>query len=486
MRTMFRRVAPVALVAALLAVPVTTLAARQRASSAPHPVPAADWTTYHHDVLRTGDGVVHGTFTTLHPKVSWHLPAATPTDKIYASPLVIGTTAYVTTLQNRVYAISLTTGHQLWTRTLGAAYTQPSGVCGDIHPNVGIVSTPVIDEGRGELFVVATLGRGTGGTVPGHRLFGVSTATGRILLNRYVDPPGQQAVYLLQRVSLAIAKGRVVFGFGGNGGDCGTYHGWVISVPEYGTGVIDRYEVAAGPGQGRGAVWMGGAAPVVDRAGNVYVADGNGNATNATDAYDYSDAVLKLTPTMHLLDWFAPTTWYTDNLHDSDLGSSAPQLLPNGKLLAIGKTQTVYVLNPSNLGHIDGAVPTFPLCTEGAGGVAMGGDTIAGSLVVVACTNGLDAAAFSSSPPYGAKAWTQPLTNGPAVYAAGLLWSIGLVYPAHVKIGTGTLYGLDPATGNVKVQYVVGLVQNHFPTPAIGDNMVVVATDSSLLAFAPG
>ena len=44
--------------------------------------------------------------------------------------------------------------------------------------------------------------------------------------------PGQQVVFLLQRTGLAISKGRVIFGYGGNDGDCGNYHGWVTSVPE--------------------------------------------------------------------------------------------------------------------------------------------------------------------------------------------------------------------------------------------------------------
>jgi len=475
-----RRLVPAVLAAALIAVPATTLAAQQRASGARRAVPATDWATYHHDALRTGDGVIRGTYTSLHPAVTWNLPTATASernDQIYASPLVVGTTAFVTTLENRVYAISLATHRTIWARTLGAAYTPPSGVCGDIGPNVGIVSTPSIDEGRGELYVVADVGHGSGGHAPQHLLFGLSTKTGKVLLKRDVDPPGQQVTYLLQRASLAIDRGRVIFGYGGNDGDCGDYHGWVISVPESGAGRIDRFEVGPKPGQGRGAVWMGGGAPVVDAHGNVYVADGNGNATSSGDAFDYSDAVLKLTPTMQLLDWFAPTTWYSDNYYDLDLGSSQPELLPNGKLFQIGKTQTVFVLNPNHLGHVDGAVPTFTLCSDNGGGDAHGGDAIVGSLVVVACGSGLDAARFSSAPPYGAEVWSQPASSGPPVYAAGLVWS--------VDPGSGTLYGLFPSTGGVKVQYAVGSFQNHFPTPAIGDNMVVVASQSSLLAFRP-
>jgi outer membrane protein assembly factor BamB len=487
MRTPLRRVAPMTVAAALIAVTAamlaTTYAAPAGARDDPRAAPATDWTTYHHDGLRTGDGVISGTFASLHPSFRWDLPTATASersDQIFASPLVVGTTAFVTTLENRVYAISLTTHRTLWARQLGAAYTPPSGVCGNIGPNVGIVSTGAIDESRGELYVVADVGLGKGGQSPVHRLFGLSIATGKTLLDRDVDPPGQQSIYLLQRASLAIDKGRVIFGFGGNAGDCGSYHGWVISVPEHGGGAIDRYEVAKVDGvtDGKGAVWMGGGAPVIDAHGDLYVADGNGDATSLGNRYDLSDAVLKLTPTMRLLDWFAPTTWYSDNAGDADLGSGQPELLPDGRLFQIGKTQTVYVLNPNHLGHIDGSVPTFTMCSGLGDQNAYGGDAIVGPFVVIPCGGGLDAARFSSSPPYGTEVWSQTATAGPPVYAAGLIWSI--------DPGSGTLFGLYPATGTAKVQYTIGSEQNHFPTPAIGDNMVVAATQTSLYGFPPG
>ncbi len=443
-------------------------------------VPAADWTTYHHDVLRTGDGSIKGAFTSRKVRLDWRLPTSGPSDKndqMYASPLIVGDTAYVTTLQNRVYAISTVTGKTIWTRRLGEGYTQPGGVCGDIGPRVGIVSTPVIDEGRGELFVVADIGTGKRETNPVHRIFGLSLATGRTLLALGVDPPGQQVIYLLQRASLAISKGMVIIGFGGNYGDCGNYHGWVVSVPESGSGRIDRYEVASRPGQGRGAVWMGGGAPSVNSAGDVFVADGNGNATSSSDAYDYSDAVLKLTPTMHLIDFFAPRTWPTDNGSDLDLGSGAPQLLPDGQLLQVGKTELGYVLNQSHLGHINGAVHTFPVCS--GLGSADGGDALVGSLVVVPCDGGLDAVHVFTKSPYGAGVWTQSAVSGPPVYAAGIVWAIA------GSGGGSTLYGINPATGAVRLRFGFGAEQNHFATPAVGDNMVFVASTTQLLGFAP-
>ena len=67
-----------------------------------------------------------------------------------------------------------------------------------------------------------------------HVLAGLSTSTGKVEMTRDVDPPGADTAALLQRTGLTLAQGRVVFGFGGNDGDCATYRGRVVSVPEAG------------------------------------------------------------------------------------------------------------------------------------------------------------------------------------------------------------------------------------------------------------
>ena len=94
-------------------------------------------------------------------------------------------------------------------------------------------------------------------------LTGLSTSTGQVEMTRDVDPPGADTAALLQRTGLTLAGGRVVFGFGGNDGDCATYRGRVVAVPEAG-GAPAMFTVDAKAGQSQGAVWMGGAAPAVD------------------------------------------------------------------------------------------------------------------------------------------------------------------------------------------------------------------------------
>ena len=180
--------------------------------------------------------------------------------------------------------------------------------------------------------------------VPGgasHHLVGLNLYTGAVVLDEVIDPAAVAApAYELQRVSLGLTDGRVIIGMGGNAGDCGTYHGLVISAPEDGS-APSTFTVADRPGDNQGAVWMGGAAPVIDAQGNVWVSTGNA-ATGSTP--DDSDSVLKLSPTMSLLDSFTPTTWKSDNDTDQDLGSTAPVLLPNGIVFQVGKLRTAYVL----------------------------------------------------------------------------------------------------------------------------------------------
>ena len=54
---------------------------------------------------------------------------------------------------------------------------------------------------------------------------------------------------------------------------------------------------------------MGGAAPVVDEHGDIWVTAGNGSVDSASHAYDDSEAVLELSPSMVLLQYFAPSSW---------------------------------------------------------------------------------------------------------------------------------------------------------------------------------
>jgi polyvinyl alcohol dehydrogenase (cytochrome) len=156
---------------------------------------------------------------------------------------------------------------------------------------------------------------------PAHLLTGLNTASGQVELSQDVDPPGQPAANILQRTGLTLDHGRVYFGFGGNAEDCGFYRGRLTSVPESG-GAARFFTVDAGPGESRGGIWMGGAAPAVDANGDLWVTTGNGSVYSARHAYDNSDGVLEISPTLRLLQFFAPADWPVNNADDLDMPSS--------------------------------------------------------------------------------------------------------------------------------------------------------------------
>jgi hypothetical protein len=365
-----------------------------------------------------------------------------------------------------VYALSGTNGTIDWSSHLATPVPSSSLPCGDIAPAVGITGTPVLDVARGEVFVVADeLLHGK----PAHQLVGLSTTTGKVEVNQNVDPQGSTPAALLQRTGLTLDAGHVVFAYGGNFGDCSTYHGWVMSVPEAG-GTPASYTVDSAAGDSQGAIWMGGAAPVVDASGNIWVTSGNGSVTSANAAYDDSDAVLELSPTLTLQQYFAPSTWASDNARDLDFSTSVG-LLDDGQAVAASKARTVFLLSQQSLGGIGGQEAELPnACST----VIDGGLAVAGSIVYLPCLSGPIAVQVSGSPAGLRLLWRSSVGGGPPIVAGGLVWTIG---------SNGVLSGLDPSTGAIAEQATVGAPANHFPTPSIGEGLLLAPSSNRVVAF---
>ena len=421
------------------------------------------WTVYHGST--TGGGGAAAVSSVTLSSRAWTSP--TLDGQLYGEPLVSGGRIFVATENDTVYALSATDGTVEWSSHVGTPVPSGSLPCGNISPSVGITGTPVIDEARSEIYVVADeLVNGS----PAHELVGMDTTTGRTELTRGVDPTGSTPAALLQRTGLTLDAGHVVFGYGGNYGDCGSYRGWVISVPE-GGGTPAEFAVDSADGESRGAIWMGGAAPVVDASGNVWVTAGNGSVTSSSHPYDNSDSVLELSPSLHLLQHFAPSDWASNNAADLDL-STAPALLADGQVVAAGKSRIVYLLNESALGGIGGQEAALP---SGCGDDIAGGVAVVGSTVYLPCLSGTIAVHASASPPALRLLWRAPVGGGPPIVAAGLVWTIAQ---------DGRLYGLDPSTGAVRQHATIGAPANHFPTPSVGAGLMLAPTAERVVAFA--
>jgi outer membrane protein assembly factor BamB len=475
-RRRLHRIQRIAGLLVLIASLVSIGATPARSATISSPVDASIWTVYHGTPAGTGVAAPVSAVDTAAR--AWTSPALD--GQIYGEPLVYADRVYVATENDTVYALSAATGEVAWSRHLGEPVPSGSLPCGDITPTVGVTGTPVIDPARQEIFVVAD--EFAGGR-PGHRLVGLSAASGQVEMTQDVDPPGADPAALLQRTGLTLDAGQVVFGMGGNFGDCARYRGRVVAVPE-GGGTPKFFTVDAAPSQNQGAVWMGGAAPVVDASGHIWVSTGNGSVYSARHAYDDSDSVLELSSSLRLLQLFAPSTWPTNNSQDLDM-STAPALLADGQVVLAGKSRIVYLLNGAHLGGIGHQQATLGDASHAIVGSACGDDidggvAVVGMTVYLPCTTGIIAVGVTRSPTAMHLLWSSGVGGGPPIVAAGLVWTIGQ---------NGVLYGLDPATGRVRQQVTIGTPANHFPTPSAGEGLLLAACANNVVAFpapAPG
>ena len=433
-------------------------------SGSPAPAPSASptvgavlWPGYHHDQARTGS--VPGTAPDpVRRAWSADLGAA-----VYGEPVLIANTVIVGTEADEVVALDRRTGHRLWSYRLGTPLTNVAerAGCGNIDP-LGITSTLAIDAARGEVFAVGEVVAGDGSVH--HRLVGLDAATGRLLLSEYADPPlpnGENAVNLLQRVGLAVANGRVYIGFGGNFGDCGTYHGWLVSAPEDSPGGLTSFEVAR-DGEG-GAIWLSGGAPAIGPDGSVYLTTGNANPfPPGMDRLQYTESVVKLSPTLDVLASFKDAA----ASGDEDLATGNPVLLPGGLVFAVGKTDTGYLLRASDLSRV--AVIRDVCGSDPDGGPAYDAAT---QRLFVPCRAGgiqiIDVATRS----LGARL-AGP--NGAPIVVGGTLWAVS--YPS------GGLTEFSTSSGARLQTASTGAVPT-FTTPSFADGMLYLGTSTGVAAF---
>jgi outer membrane protein assembly factor BamB len=431
----------------------------------------SNWSSYHGNPRDTG--VDHSGVVLRPSRTAWTSPALD--GQLYDEPLVADGRVIASTENDSVYVLSAHTGRILWGRHLATPLPSGDLPCGDISPSVGITGTPVIDLQRHEIFVDAdALVKGpaaSGGVEALHRLFGLDLFTGKIELDESAMPKaGEDQLAQLQRPGLTLDDGFVVIAYGQNAGDCpgpnGPAHGYVVSIPETG-GPLHYFQI--GSGSDRGAVWMGGSAPVVDPKGDVYVATADGYNLGSGQKYDNSDAVLELSPTMHLKSRFYPKDWQTLSQDDLDLGTGNPVLV-DGYVFQIGKTDIAYLLRQGNLGGPEGEVASLDMCS----GDPDGGRAVEGNVVYVPCPNGVTAVRVSSTPPYLTQLWTDnDGADGGPILSSGLVWTVG----------GSAIDGLDPHNGDEVTSLPFGGATNHFPTPAVGDGLLLIAGSNRIKAF---
>ena len=425
-----------------------------------------DLTTYGYGNARTGTDPVGPAIADLSRVPAWDdsLDAG-----VYGQPLVYGGTVYVGTEDDTLYAIGARTGRVAWelhagtapsTSVIDSAPTLSDG-CGDINP-LGITGTPVIDVPANEIFAAeeTLVGGGRWQDIQ-HWLVAVSLVTHRELWHRQIDPPyGNDASHYYipaeqQRPALTLLGGRIYVEFGGLIGDCGQYHGYVVSAPVTGAGPLLSYQV---PTQREGAIWGTGGA-FVSSSGDLYVATGNGSS-NSVQAFDEGNSVVELSPGLQRLGYWAPSNWVQLNDDDWDLGSAGPVPVPGTSLMFVagkpaGNGSFGYLMRSSPLEGIGKGAFTGPLCPGGGVFGADATDVIgtgakSRTYVYAPCGSGTEAVEIDARAMTFKRAWSASTgaPDGPPVVAGGLVWA--------VNWGSGQLYGMSPSTGKVVVERPTG------------------------------
>jgi hypothetical protein len=177
------------------------------------------------------------------------------------------------------------------------------------------------------------------------------------------------------------------------------------------------------------------------------------------------DAVIKLSPTLRLKSWFAPSNWEIDNANDLDLGSTAPILLPANRLFEVGKETTGYLLSDKQLGGIGKSLQSIRACN------ALGSDAYASGYLFLPCPSG-GMVALRLSGGRLTYAWHSSSAYGSPTVGGGLVWSVG----------NGSLVGLAPTTGRL-VDTISAPSTEHFATPSIADGLIVVGGSSEVVAY---
>jgi hypothetical protein len=192
--------------------------------------------------------------------------------------------------------------------------------------------------------------------------------------------------------------------------------------------------------------------------------------TSPSHTYDDSDSVLELSPTLTQVQYFAPSSWASDNARDLDL-STAPAVLADGQVVAAGKSRLVYLLDAHALGGVGGQQSQL---AGACGDNIDGGIALQGTTVFLPCLAGPIAVQATDTPAGLRLLWHAFVGGGPPVLAANRVWTISV---------DGTVFGLDPASGNVVAHATIGAETNHFPTPAFGAGLMLVPSSTTVVAF---
>ena len=356
-----------------------------------------DAVTYHYDNARTGLNSSETILTPANVDASTFgklnllaVDGKVDAEPLYLSAIVIqGQThniLYVVTEHDTVYAFDADNGTQLWKASALAngETTSDDHGCGQITPEIGITSTPVIDRRQGlngTIFIVAmtkdssgayhqrlhALDITTGAETTGSptEITGTYPGTGdNSIGGNVVFDPAKYA----ERVGLLLMNQTLYLGWTSHC-DSRPYTGWVMAYSE--TTLRQTQILNLTPNGSEGSIWTSCAGLAGDTSGNIYFLDANGtldptvNASGFPINSDYGNAIVKLSTannSLKVADYFEPYNSIAESNADLDLGSGGALLLPDltdstggihHLIVGAGKDKNIYVGNRDNLGKYD-------------------------------------------------------------------------------------------------------------------------------------
>lgn len=322
---------------------------------------AVEVLTQHNDQWRTGANTSEASLTPANVNVNQFgkLFSYTVDGQVYAQPLYVENLAigggthnvvYVATMEDSVYAFDADRNFTYWQMKFTSGTITPVPIVDitgnnnlNIHGNVGILSTPVIDRATNTIYVLART-KDTRTTTYRQTLHALDIRTGAEKLGGpvVVTAPGFDSKLQNQRPALGLANGNIYIAWGSHE-DIGPYHGWVMAYNATTLAQVAVFNTT--PGGNDGAIWQAGQGPSFDAAGNVYVMTGNGDWNGTTR---FGTSFIKLSPSLQVLDWFTPADFAQENARDDDLGSAGALLLPSGA----GYPETQYVIGGGKQGRV--------------------------------------------------------------------------------------------------------------------------------------
>lgn len=514
------------------------------------PPPNVTVLTYHNDVGRTGLNPNETILTTanVNPTTFGQLGTLQVTGFVDAEPLYVpnltigGAThnvVYVATEHDMLYAFDADNpGPALWQISLipNTEATSDDRGCGQVTPEIGITSTPVIDLNtgpNGTIFVVSMSKDGSGdyhqrlhaidlvthaeleggptevaATYPG-------TGTGSSGGTQTFNPGSYE-----ERASLLLLNGTIYTAWTSHC-DAPNYTSWVIA---YNESTLLRASVLNLTANGttqhgqEGGIWMAGSGLSADASGFIYLLVGNGtfdttlNANGFPNAGDYGNSFMKLSmsgSTSSVADYFAMNngsgTAESESSGDTDLGSGGAMVLPdltdgsgNTRHIAVGagKDSNLYVVDRDNMGkftandsgiyqELDGALSggvwSAPAYFNGTVYYGSNGNHL---LAFPVASARLAASPSSSSAhSYGYPGTTPSVSSNGATN--GIVWTLeaGSTGTLRAYDATNLATQLYSSSTNSSRDSFADNSNDKFVTPMIANGKVYVGTPNAVVVF---